>query len=478
MSKYPPSKYQEQIFTWALNARPGENAVVMALAGTGKTTTLEWLYPMLSGSVCFLTFNKSIADELKTRLPGCNVRTYHSCGLNLISRSFGNVFRDMDRNFKVMKDYLGWDTARYLQAPVKKLVSMVKNNLTDDTDNTLLELSYHYGIELNGDQNTIFETTRYLLDTAKRNVKVIDFDDMIWLPNVLDLRGETFNWILVDELQDTNKAQSELIYRISNKDSRIIGVGDSNQSIYQFRGANSNAMQEFIDRWSAVTLPLSITYRNPMKVVELVHTKFPEIPLEAKPGVLDGIVENIPYAKAINQFVDGDMVLCRVNADLVAPCFALIRQGIKAVIRGRDIGSGLVALIKKLKTDSLSLLLEKLVEYRDLEVNKLINADKEMAAQGVIDKVDTIIALGDGLVYTDDLINRIQEVFSDDKIGVTFSSIHRAKGLEAERVWILRPDLMPHPRAKKEWEAQSEKNLIYVAITRSKSELYFVTGRA
>ena len=477
MSKYPPSKYQEQIFTWALNARPGENAVVLALAGTGKTTTLEWLYPMLSGSVCFLAFNTSIAGELKNRLPGCNVRTYHSCGLNMITSAYGHVQVDNDRNYKMLKDYLGYDATRILQAPVKKLVSMVKNNLTDDTDTDLLELAQYYGVELNGDANAVFDAVRHLLQMAKHNVKMLDFDDMVWLPNVLGLQGEKFDWVLVDELQDTNKSQSELISRILGPQTRIIGVGDTYQSIYAFRGANSDAMSNFISRWNAVTLPLSITYRNPGKVVNLVHDRFPQIPLEARPNVEDGILENVPYKTAVTKFIDGDMVLCRCNADLVPPCFALIRQGIKAVIRGRDIGSGLVSLIKKMKTDSLSLLLEKLVEYRDIEVQKLLNADKDMAAQAVMDKIETIIALGDGLVYTDDLIARIQEVFSDDKVGVTFSSIHKAKGLEADRVWVLRPDLLPHPMAKKSWEKVQESNLEYVAYTRSKRELYIVTGR-
>lgn len=56
------------------------------------------------------------------------------------------------------------------------------------------------------------------------------------------------------------------------------------------------------------------------------------------------------------------------------------------------------------------------------------------------------------------------------------STIHKAKGLEAERVFILKPDLMPHPKAKRGWEIDQENNLRYVAITRSKRELYLVNG--
>jgi superfamily I DNA/RNA helicase len=60
--------------------------------------------------------------------------------------------------------------------------------------------------------------------------------------------------------------------------------------------------------------------------------------------------------------------------------------------------------------------------------------------------------------------------------GTLLSSVHRAKGLEAKRVFILRPDLMPHPKAKSAWEKGQEANLEYVAITRAIEELVYVDG--
>ena len=71
---------------------------------------------------------------------------------------------------------------------------------------------------------------------------------------------------------------------------------------------------------------------------------------------------------------------------------------------------------------------------------------------------------------------RLQSVFADGESGVTFSTVHQAKGLEAERVFIARPDLMPLARVRQEWELQQELNIEYVAYTRSKSELYFLEG--
>jgi DNA helicase-2/ATP-dependent DNA helicase PcrA len=65
-------------------------------------------------------------------------------------------------------------------------------------------------------------------------------------------------------------------------------------------------------------------------------------------------------------------------------------------------------------------------------------------------------------------------IFSDDQVGVVFSSVHRAKGLEAKRVYILSPELMPHKMATKPWELEQERNIEYVAITRTLSELVYV----
>jgi superfamily I DNA/RNA helicase len=57
---------------------------------------------------------------------------------------------------------------------------------------------------------------------------------------------------------------------------------------------------------------------------------------------------------------------------------------------------------------------------------------------------------------------------------VTFSSVHRAKGLEADNVFIIKPSSMPSPRAKKQWEQVQEQNIRYVAFTRAKDTLYMV----
>lgn len=174
----------------------------------------------------------------------------------------------------------------------------------------------------------------------------------------------------------------------------------------------------------------------------------------------------------------GDMVICRLNAPLVRVCYRLLRQGIKAVIRGRDIGVGLLAMITRSKAKNIIDLLTYCEEYIAKESEK--NANRRNAAvviAGIQDRVDTLIAMCDGQDTIEDVKSRIEKIFSDyDDRGkenppVLLSSIHKAKGLESDRVFWLGPELCPFSYATTPEQIKQEQNLIYVAITRAKQTL-------
>ncbi|MBU0791735.1 MAG: AAA family ATPase [Gammaproteobacteria bacterium] len=249
----------------------------------------------------------------------------------------------------------------------------------------------------------------------------------------------------------------------------------SHNSIYAFAGAGAEAVPNFINATNADILPLSITYRNPKTVVNLVTQTFPDIPLECPEWAIDGEILTLNEKDVLDHYANGDMALCRVNAPLVQPCFALIREGRKATIRGRDIGKNLANMVKKMKADNdIHILLTRLRDYRLREVSKLMDSDKFGQAAVLEDKIDTIVAISDGCQNVDEVQNKINTTFSDEVEGVIFSSIHKAKGLEAKNIYLLRPDLLPHPMAKQAWEAQQEKNLKYVAYTRTLEKLTIV----
>ena len=92
------------------------------------------------------------------------------------------------------------------------------------------------------------------------------------------------------------------------------------------------------------------------------------------------------------------------------------------------------------------------------------------------DKVDAIRYLSHDLNWASETISRINTIFSDKAQGICLSTIHKSKGLEADRVFILAPETMYHERAMRiDWMAEQEANLVYVAYTRAKHYLGFIT---
>jgi DNA helicase-2/ATP-dependent DNA helicase PcrA len=190
-----------------------------------------------------------------------------------------------------------------------------------------------------------------------------------------------------------------------------------------------------------------------------------------------------------SQVKDGDFLLCRVNAPLVSECFRFLRQGRKANIQGRDIGAGLIRTVKKLLPNdsermvngSTVKLVAALSDWLHAETSKE-NAKRNPNEQRLIalqDKHDCICCFTEGQATAEGVIRKIESVFTDDKngVGIRLSSVHKAKGLESDRVFILMPEGagMPHPMAKSEWEREAELNCLYVAITRAKLELVYVS---
>jgi len=275
---------------------------------------------------------------------------------------------------------------------------------------------------------------------------------------------------LVHNCQDLNPAQIEIIKRVLKPDGCMIAVGDRFQSIYGFRGADSEAIPNIIDAMGAEVLPLSITYRCPLSHVRVAQTFVPEI--EAAPHAEEGILKEINFEQMLDTIAPGDMALCRYNAPLVKPAFALLKEGVKVTIKGRDIGAGLVTLIKKLKPINIEDLIDKLGVWRSKEIKKARAKNKSI--ESIEDKVDVIFAFVDNVKDVPELIRFIFALFSDKNAAIVFSSIHKAKGLEADNVFVIQPQLMPSKYAVKAWENQQELNCQYVAYTRAKKSLYMV----
>ena len=181
-----------------------------------------------------------------------------------------------------------------------------------------------------------------------------------------------------------------------------------------------------------------------------------------------------------------DFLLCRNNRPLIFAYFKLITRGLKCTIRGKDIETGLLDLILKFKNRTtekgIEVLNDKLkvkeLALKDKGVSKpTLNPSYIMLQEKVL-TIKTIIEFK-SFVLMDQVISFIEEVFNEDKEGVQLMTIHKSKGLESRRVFYLESfegkKLIPSAYANKAWELDQEKNLLFVAITRAKESLIYLT---
>ncbi len=488
------------------------NLIVSALAGTGKTFTIINGVHYLRGNIdpsivpspqqqaiwdrfdigestsaiCFAAFGNAVAAKMHEDLAGaynCHATTFHSMGFKAIKTAFG-CSGDLIKLNKKKTDHLlsklhhgksAWNLGKELPgypAAVRRLVSLCKYKvICNPIDEDLIELAGHYGVDLGDNSDIICDSVRKILLLAAEYVKEVDFDDMIWLPVMLNLPMPKYDLLLVDEGQDLNFCQQQIALTVGN---RIIIVGDTNQAIFGFAGADVesiNTMTRSLNlKGGCEDLPLTITRRCSFAVTEEARKIVPSF--KAHPYNMKGSVSVGGCNPKVN-----DMVVCRVNAPLIKEAFSLIGKKIPAEIIGRDIKGGLISLIKMLKADTVDSLISRLDRHEDKEVSRLKKQRNcsQSAVLAVEDKCTCLRIFTRQCDNVGEVISSINELFGE-KHGarVMLSSIHKAKGLEANNVYILHPELLPHPMAKSQWEQEQEKNLKYVGITRAKNNLTWV----
>lgn len=194
-------------------------------------------------------------------------------------------------------------------------------------------------------------------------------------------------------------------------------------------------------------------------------------------------LEGITKWQGIGDFSPGDAVLCRLTRPLVAAAFRLIRERIACRVLGRDIGGGLVAVVKrsKLALDAPVSALEGWMDgYRQRETERLKRRQQWAAIGQLDDRLATIGIFIEEAGTVGEVIREIEGLFVDNggTAGmVVLSTVHKAKGLEWPRVFILDAGKwMPCPWAREGWEREQEANIQYVAATRACHELRYITS--
>lgn len=485
------SQEQRAVLAWVVEG--SGSLVVEAVAGAGKTTTIVEAIRVMTGSVFLGAYNKKMGDELQRRvadIPWAVAGTFHSVGFGALRRA-SRVRLEVDEK-KVRKivdgvvagtEYVGWETSACALVSLAKQSGFGVRYICEKPRRAdWMRLVSHYDLAdrlpEDANPNRLIDIACRALEISSEDRAVIDFDDMLYMPLLLGLRLEKKNWVVVDEAQDTNEVRLALVRAMLAPGGRVVAVGDPHQAIFGFTGADSDSLDRIRRKFSASTLRLGVTFRCPKSVVEVAREYVGHI--TAAPTAPDGEHLDMTYEEMVALCAAGDAVLCRHNAQLVDLCFALIRAGKPAKMEGRAIGEGLAALAGRWKVKSLDVLVTKLERHLERELEKAAAKEDEARAERAEDQHRTMICLVDrgretGISTVGGLQEMIRAMFDDVGASprlVVLSSVHRSKGLEWPRVFVLgRRELMPSKRAQQDWQRAQEVNLCYVAVTRAQRTL-------
>lgn len=454
---------------------------------SGKTFTLCKLAEMTSPikSSIFLAFNKSIAEELGQRLPRTvKAQTLHSCALSSLFKAFSLNFSLSDsKNFNLAKEKMEFKGVHPKRIPgiimkVCKLYDLMRFNLVPDNIEAIIVLGERYGEEADEELAKRAIELRMLNKRIADNYFLnggggklpMDFTDMLYYATQYVHKEDfkQYNVVMVDEIQDLSPLQYQLIKMLKTPRGRLVGVGDEKQAIYGFQGSNLDTLNAIKNAPNTVTLPLSMTYRCARDIVDEACKVF-HGGIVAAPGAEKGFVGEGAFTDA----EEGDFILCRNNAPLVEAFITLLRKGKKCTILGKEFGDELVSLI-----DSVDDVwgLEKILLDLEEKLSKkgLKNPTKTEAYDKVNEKVNVLLSLYEYFGSLDKVRSVIYDIFVENASrGIILSTIHKSKGLEADRVFFLEPGLIPSKYAVTELAVYAEKCLKFVGITRARKELIY-----
>lgn len=490
------SLYQNEIIDKVVNGNG--NIMIQAYAGCGKTSTLIEIMKVIGADTTkfYCAFNKDIINDITKKSVGIEnlkISTIHSLGYSIIKMN--NDFNPSVDEFKYHKElYSNIDKyteyfykmsnneqQKYI-SNIKHLLIFCRNNLCDGIKGIALTAN-KFGIMPLYDE---IEVTKKLLKWGKENILTIDYADMVWLPNVLPYRFPSYDYIFVDEAQDLSIAQQQIVLKCRKISTRYIFCGDKFQSIYAFSGADSQSFDNLSKTPNTTSMPLPICYRCDDSIVDFAA----QIVFGIERNCF-GVCGNINFNGKIENIQDGDMVLCRNNAPLVRLYLNLIAMGKKCHMNGKGCYEDIVELIEGTSADNIGQSLTndgiisqlyrqffKTVEFVcNREMCDIYTALNNSTCRSLIDNINTIIILSEGLKTRTELLERIDKIFNnDEKDGISLSTIHKAKGLECNNVHILCWSLFDInlKRMEKDWEKEQERNLKYVAITRAKHNLSII----
>ena len=572
--------------------------LVLAGAGSGKTKVLttKVAYLILEKNISpkhilAITFTNKAAKEMKERILNMvgmigyeiQISTFHSFGLSILKKHYEKLglsknftILDSDDSNIVIKNILKDCNYDENYKAIKSVISNNKNALID---------SLEFARFVNNDYDEMILDIYEKYEARLKRNNSVDFDDLLMLPIVLFRKypsilkeyQEQYQYILIDEYQDTNEAQYLLAKMISSKYKNICVVGDDSQSIYSWRGSNYKNILNFEkDYPNCQTVYLEQNYRSTKTIIEAsnqliknnVHRKDKNLWTDNEQGLkieyhtaLNEKDEAYYVVQEINKLIDQNIklsdiaILYRTNAQsqnfekelvlsnipykVVGSVYFYNRKEIKdlmaylKLIYNKDDDVSLMRIInvprRKIGKTTLDKLKEKatnlnislydaidsakelefknLIDYLSKEKDNMTLTNfielvldktgliKELESENTIEAETRIENLKEfktiaiqfeenyGIINLEDFLNEISLVADiteyKNNDGITLMTIHSAKGLEFDNVFVvgLEESIFPHLNSfDSQEQLEEERRLCYVAITRAKKRLWLVNA--
>ncbi len=594
--------------------------LVLAGAGSGKTRSViyraAWLIlekKIPPWNLLVVTFTNKAAGELKERLENLLhypvrtlwVGTFHSICTRILrfeskhlsfSSNF-SIYDDDDQKALLKKIYkqLNIDIQKFPVSRILNTISRYKNRLLlpDDLEQQKEELDAH------GDFYKVFVNVYTIYQQQLMLNQAMDFDDiLLWTAKLLENNKEIrekyqkqFQYVMIDEYQDTNYAQFRIIYLIASTHQNLCVVGDDDQAIYSWRGASIRNILEFEkDYFNVKTIRLEQNYRSTLSILNLAnslikHNKrrhfkdlWSELGEGEKPRLsvyedendeAQSVVRNIKKINKKGVPWQEFAILYRTNAQSRVFEYACIEQKVPYCIVGslyfyqrkeiKDLLAYLKVLSNNLDNESLLRIINepargigqvtiyKIISYaaenkislydslgkaprisnlqlsaqkRVIEFKQMLESwQKVSKKQSILELVKTIledlnwieqyqkshdpkeVSRAENLAEFVSAVSDFTEKYfrdyekqplledylpfvalqtdldqlSDSKDTIRLMTMHNAKGLEFEQVFIagLEQELLPHRMSMETHEEiEEERRLFYVAVTRAKQNLH------
>jgi hypothetical protein len=427
-------------------------------------------------TIAYMAYNRDAVKEVKPGIPDfVDCLTIHGHGYSVLNTKYGYlrltktrgqsiVEKLTGRPFNQLKDKFQWlCSLRYLEK--------LKEELMDPTPENFRFLREKYDSLANFPEHGQLTThiTRLIREMKKVDRKIgIEYIDQIWMPLFL-LKTPKYDLGLIDECQDLSRARLLLAKKLCR---HLIFVGDENQAINAFSGADARAFDRIREECDEV-FPLRESFRCPPNIVEQANILCPSAKLRTS-NTENGQDIKIQYNKLVDHLPKDPtqaLIICRYNAPLVGCALKLFKAGIPCRILGKQLPDQLASIVVNRRAVDIEDLQIKLEKYQEF----CCKGTNEYIQEAIRDRIECInlVIENHPEASISDVPDLIKSYFKETPNSVTLSTIHKAKGAEKPNIFILFPPVESH-FAKTEDQKKQERNLHFVAITRTSKNLYRV----